>query len=54
MLDEAAFENADATGTATGRYWPAATTETSEVDLPGATYPRQTTAVWRYLPRVVN
>ena len=53
VLDEAAFENADAAGTATGRYWPAAT-GAGEVDLQARLTRAEATAVWRYLPRVVN
>ncbi len=53
MLDEAAFENADAAGTASGRYWPAAD-GAGEIDLQARLVRAEATAVWRYLPRVVN
>ena len=53
VLDEAAFENADAAGTAAGRYWPAAT-GAGEIDLQARLARADATAVWRYLPRVVN
>ena len=53
VLDEAAFENADAAGTAAGRYWPAPT-GAGEIDLQARLVRAEATAVWRYLPRVVN
>lgn len=53
VLDEAAFENADAAGTAAGRYWPAPT-GAGEIDLQVRLVRAEATAVWRYLPRVVN
>ncbi|HNV90187.1 MAG TPA: YhdP family protein [Thauera aminoaromatica] len=53
VLDEAAFENADAAGTAAGRYWPA-TTGAGEIDLQARLTRAESTAVWRYVPRAVN
>lgn len=52
-LDGAEFENADVAGTASGRYWPAADGP-GEIDLQARLSRAQSTAVWRYLPRVVN
>lgn len=52
-LDEAAFENADAAGSASGRYWPSAG-GAGEIDMQARLSRAEATAVWRYLPRVVN
>ncbi len=52
-LDGAEFDNADAAGTASGRYWPTAD-GTGAVDLQARLSRAQATSVWRYLPRVVN
>ncbi len=52
-LDGAEFDNADAAGTASGRYWPAADGP-GEIDLQARLSRADSTAVWRYLPRVVN
>jgi uncharacterized protein (TIGR02099 family) len=52
-LDEAAFENRDAAGSASGRYWPGAG-GAGEIDLQAALSRADPTAVWRYLPTVVN
>lgn len=52
-LDEATFENADAAGSASGRYWPSAD-GAGEIDLQARLIRAEATAVWRYLPRVVN
>ena len=52
-LDGAEFDNADAAGTASGRYWPA-TGGPGEIDLQARLSRAEATAVWRYLPRVVN
>ncbi len=53
VLDGAEFDNADAAGSASGRYWPAAG-GAGEIDLQARLTRAQATAVWRYLPRVVN
>lgn len=52
-LDSASFDNPDAAGTASGRYWPA-TGGAGEIDLQARLTRAEGTAVWRYLPRVVN
>src|SRR5690606_5849636 len=52
-LDSAEFDNTDAAGTASGRYWPAADGP-GEIDLQARLSRADSTAVWRYLPRVVN
>ncbi|WP_407279914.1 YhdP family protein [Aromatoleum evansii] len=52
-LDSASFENPDATGTASGRYWPAAE-GAGEIDLSARLTRAESGAVWRYLPHVVN
>ncbi|WP_050414801.1 YhdP family protein [Azoarcus sp. CIB] len=52
-LDSANFENPDATGTASGRYWPAAE-GAGEIDLNARLTRAESSAVWRYLPHVVN
>lgn len=52
-LDNASFENPDAAGSASGRYWPAAQ-GAGEIDLSARLTRADTEAVWRYLPRVVN
>lgn len=52
-LDGVEFDNADAAGTASGRYWPSAD-GTGEIDLQARLSRAQATSVWRYLPRVVN
>ena len=52
-LDSAEFDNIDAAGTASGRYWPAADGP-GEIDLQARLSRADSTAVWRYLPRVVN
>lgn len=52
-LDSASFDNPDATGTASGRYWPAAQ-GAGEIDLNARLTRAESGAVWRYLPRVVN
>ncbi|WP_018988818.1 YhdP family protein [Aromatoleum toluclasticum] len=52
-LDSASFENPDATGTASGRYWPAAE-GAGEIDLTARLTRAESGAVWRYLPHVVN
>ncbi len=52
-LDGAEFDNADAAGTASGRYWPAADGP-GEIDLQARLSRADSTAVWRYLPRVVS
>lgn len=52
-LDSASFDNPDAAGTASGRYWPAAA-GAGEIDLQARLTRAEGTAVWRYLPRVVN
>ena len=53
VLDGAEFDNADAAGTASGRYWPAPN-GAGEIDLQARLSRAEATAVWRYLPRVVN
>jgi len=75
-LDGAEFENGDAAGSASGRYWPAgrpgigagdepgrevsaeagaeAGRGRGEIDLQASLRRAEATAVWRYLPRVVN
>jgi uncharacterized protein (TIGR02099 family) len=53
VLDDAEFDNADAAGTASGRYWPAADSP-GEIDLQARLTRAASTSVWRYLPRVVN
>lgn len=52
-LDNAGFENPDAAGSASGRYWPAAQ-GAGEIDLVARLTRADSGAVWRYLPRVVN
>ncbi|MCK2095354.1 YhdP family protein [Thauera aromatica] len=52
-LDRAEFDNADAAGSASGRYWPQAG-GAGEIDLQARLDRAAGTAVWRYLPRVVN
>jgi len=52
-LDSAGFDNADAAGTASGRYWPEAGGP-GEIDLQARLTRAEGTSVWRYLPRVVN
>lgn len=52
-LDAASFDNADAAGTASGRYWPQPG-GAGEIDLQARLTRAEGTAVWRYLPRVVN
>lgn len=52
-LDSAGFENPDAAGTASGRYWPE-TDGPGEIDLTARLTRAESGAVWRYLPRVVN
>lgn len=52
-LDGAEFDNADAAGSASGRYWPAPD-GAGEIDLQARLTRAEATAVWRYLPRVVN
>lgn len=52
-LDSASFENPDAAGTAAGRYWPEPG-GAGEIDLSARLSRAEGTAVWRYLPRVVN
>ncbi len=52
-LDGAEFENADAAGTASGRYWPEPG-GAGEIDLQARLTRAEGTAVWRYLPRVVG
>ncbi|MDX9884358.1 YhdP family protein [Thauera sp.] len=52
-LDSAEFDNADVAGTASGRYWPAADGP-GEIDLQARLSRADSTAVWRYLPRLVN
>ena len=52
-LDGAEFDNTDAAGTASGRYWPAVDGP-GEIDLQARLSRADSTAVWRYLPRVVN
>lgn len=52
-LDSASFENPDASGTASGRYWPSATGP-GEIDLSARLTRAESESVWRYLPRVVN
>lgn len=52
-LDSATFENPDAAGSASGRYWPAAA-GAGEIDLSARLTRAESGAVWRYLPTVVN
>jgi uncharacterized protein (TIGR02099 family) len=52
-LDSASFENPDASGTASGRYWPSET-GAGEIDLSARLTRAESESVWRYLPRVVN
>lgn len=52
-LDSASFDNADAAGTASGLYWPEAG-GAGEIDLQARLTRAEGTAVWRYLPNVVN
>ena len=52
-LENANFENPDAAGSATGRYWPAAE-GAGEIDLSARLTRAESGAVWRYLPKVVN
>ncbi|NMG44472.1 TIGR02099 family protein [Aromatoleum toluvorans] len=52
-LDSANFDNPDAAGTASGRYWPAAGSA-GEIDLSARLTRAESGAVWRYLPHVVN
>ncbi|ATE60827.1 YhdP family protein [Thauera sinica] len=52
-LDTAGFDNADATGSASGRYWPQPG-GAGEIDLQARLTRVEGTSVWRYLPRVVN
>ncbi len=52
-LDGVEFDNADVAGTASGRYWPAPD-GAGEIDLQARLSRAEATAVWRYLPRVVN
>ncbi|MFU2487442.1 YhdP family protein [Thauera sp. WH-1] len=49
-LDAAEFDNVDAAGNASGRYWP----QDGEIDLQARLSRAEGTAVWRYLPRTVN
>ncbi|HRP23690.1 YhdP family protein [Thauera sp.] len=49
-LDGAEFDNVDAAGSASGRYWP----QDGEIDLQARLSRAEGTAVWRYLPRTVN
>ena len=49
-LDAAEFDNVDAAGSASGRYWP----QDGEIDLQARLSRAEGTAVWRYLPRTVN
>ena len=51
-LDGAEFENADAAGRASGRYWPGG--GAGEIDLQASLHRAEAGSVWRYLPRVVN
>ncbi len=53
VLDNASFENADAAGTASGRYVPIPG-EAGEIDLSARLTRADGQAVWRYLPKVVN
>lgn len=52
-LDSASFENPDAAGHASGRYWPQPG-GAGEIDLQARLTRAEGTSVWRYLPRVVN
>ncbi|MBN8441649.1 MAG: TIGR02099 family protein [Thauera sp.] len=52
-LDSASFDNQDAAGNASGRYWPAPG-GAGEIDLQARLTRAEGTAVWRYLPSVVN
>ena len=52
-LDTATFDNADAAGTASGRYWPEPG-GAGEIDMQARLTRAEGTSVWRYLPRVVN
>ncbi|WP_243632225.1 YhdP family protein [Parazoarcus communis] len=52
-LDSAGFDNADAAGTAAGKYWPEPG-GVGEIDLSARLTRADGAAVWRYLPRVVN
>ncbi|THF62283.1 TIGR02099 family protein [Pseudothauera nasutitermitis] len=52
-LDSAVFENPDAAGSASGRYWPAAGGP-GEIDLNARLTRADGPAVWRYMPLVVN
>ncbi len=52
-LDSASFENADATGSASGRYRPVAGGP-GEIDLTARLQQADGAAVWRYMPLVVN
>ncbi len=53
VLDGVRFENADAAGSASGRYFPVEGGR-GEIDLAGRLTRAEATAVWRYLPWVVN
>lgn len=52
-LDALSFDNPDAAGTAAGRYWMEAG-GAGEIELTAQLDRADGTAVWRYLPRVVN
>jgi uncharacterized protein (TIGR02099 family) len=52
-LDTASFDNPDAAGVASGRYWPEPGGP-GEIDLQARLTRAEGTSVWRYLPRVVN
>ncbi len=52
-LDTASFDNPDAAGDASGSYWPAAGSA-GEIDLQARLTRADSSAVWRYLPHVVN
>ncbi len=52
-LDSAEFDNVDAAGNASGRYWPESG-GAGEIDLQARLTRAEGTAVWRYLPRVVG
>ncbi|CAI06639.1 probable transmembrane protein [Aromatoleum aromaticum EbN1] len=52
-LDRANFDNADAAGSASGWYRPAAEGR-GEIDLAAHLTRAESKAVWRYLPKVVN
>ncbi|HRQ46593.1 MAG TPA: YhdP family protein [Rhodocyclaceae bacterium] len=53
MLDGARFENADAAGSASGRYFPVEGGR-GEIDLAARLTRAEGPSVWRYLPWVVN